>query len=173
MFRKLYTAFVRPHIEYAQCVWSPHLQKHIKQLENVQIRATKVVDGMKNMEYSERLKKLGLPTLLYRRKRGDMIQMWKHFNSYDPSTLSSNFKVNPRANRKHRLQLTWNRPKDGSHGLQANSFYFRAANTWNNLPASVVESKNMNTFKLKLDDAWHEHPTKFSLNQQPEIQIDS
>ena len=42
-FKKLYTSFVRPHLEYAQPVWSPHLRKHIKMVENVQIRATKLV----------------------------------------------------------------------------------------------------------------------------------
>ena len=51
-FKKLYTAFVRPHLEYAQTVWSPHLRKHI----NVQIRATKLVDGLGTLEYSDRLK---------------------------------------------------------------------------------------------------------------------
>ena len=89
-FKKLYTSFVRPHLEYAQPVWSPHLRKHIKMIENVQIRATKLVDGLKNLEYADRLDKIGLPTLIYRRNRGDMIQLWKHLNSYDSSTLSSN-----------------------------------------------------------------------------------
>ena len=41
----MYTAFVRHHIEYAQSVCSPYPMKHINPLENVQIRATKVVDG--------------------------------------------------------------------------------------------------------------------------------
>ena len=72
MFKKLYTTLVRPHLEYAQSVWSPHLRKHIKQLENVQIRATKLVGGMKNPDYSERLRKLDLPTLLHHRERGDI-----------------------------------------------------------------------------------------------------
>ena len=72
MFKKLYTTLVHPHLEYAQSVWSPHLRKHIKQLENVQIRTTKLVDGMKHPDYSERLKKLDLPTLLNRRERGDI-----------------------------------------------------------------------------------------------------
>ena len=73
-FKKLYTSFVRPHLEYANTMWSPHLRKHIKMLEKVQERATKLVDGMKNMNYAERLKKLDLPTLQHRRERGDMIQ---------------------------------------------------------------------------------------------------
>ena len=35
-FVKLYTALVRPHLEYAQCVWSPHLKKHQDMLEKVE-----------------------------------------------------------------------------------------------------------------------------------------
>ena len=60
-FRRLYTALVRPHLEYAQAVWSPYLAKHINMIERVQIRATKLVDGMGNMEYEERLGQLKLP----------------------------------------------------------------------------------------------------------------
>ena len=43
-------------------------------LENVQRRATKKIPGFKNMSYEDRLQKLKLPTLAYRRKRGDMIE---------------------------------------------------------------------------------------------------
>ena len=146
-FKKLYTSFVRPHLEYANPVWSPNLRKHIKMLENVQIRATKLVDGMKEMNYSERLQKLDLPTLLHRRNRGDMIEVWKHINTYDRSTLSSHFRPLPRTSRNHPFQLTWNRPKDGKNGLQANSFYFRVANTWNQLPKKADEAENVDTYK--------------------------
>merc|ERR1712015_437426 len=55
-FRRLYVAFVRPHLEYCQAVWSPHLLRNIDALENVQIRATKLVDGLSDLEYPERLK---------------------------------------------------------------------------------------------------------------------
>ena len=156
---------MRPHLEYANPVWSVHLRKHVKLLENVQIRATKQVDGMKHMEYTERLQKLNLPTLEYRRKRGDMIQVWNHFNKYEKSTISSNFRLNPRTNRKHPFQLTWNRPKDGVHGVQANSFYFRIASEWNELPEDVPLSETINTFKSRLDDAWIDHPSKFTIDQ--------
>ena len=61
LFKRLYTTFVRPHLEYAQVVWSPHLVKQVKMIENVQIRATKLVDGLSDLDYPERLKKLELP----------------------------------------------------------------------------------------------------------------
>ena len=50
-------------------------------IENVQIRATKLVDGLANSDYTVRLKYLDLLTLVYRRSSGDMIEMFKHFNS--------------------------------------------------------------------------------------------
>ena len=132
-------------------------------LENVQIRATKLVDGMKNMTYTERLEKLDIPTLLYRRERGDMIQVWNHFHTYDRSTLSPNFRPLPRTIRKHPFQLTWNRPKDGTHGRQKNSFYFRISNKCNLLPRKVVEAENVDTFNSTLDAAWTNHQAKFTI----------
>ena len=78
LFKKLYTTFVRPHLEYAQAVWSPHLKKHMNLIENVQKRATKYVDGLKDLDYQTRLRKLDLPTLKYRRARGDMIDISSH-----------------------------------------------------------------------------------------------
>ena len=107
MFRILYTTFVRPHIEYAQSVWSPHLAKYVNILENVQVRATKLVDGMKGLDYADRLRKLNIPTLQHRRLRGDMIQVWKHIHSYDKLTLPKSFEQNPRPSRKHGFQLVW------------------------------------------------------------------
>ena len=43
-FKKLFTTFVRPHLEYCATVWNPHYKKHIVILENVQVRATKLID---------------------------------------------------------------------------------------------------------------------------------
>ena len=77
MFVLLFRALVRPILEYAQSVWSPYLKKHIDMIENVQRRSTKVIPGFKNLTYEERLRKLKLPTLKYRRLRGDMIEVYK------------------------------------------------------------------------------------------------
>ena len=63
-------------------------------LENVQRRATKMVPALKHMSCEDRLRTLGLPTLLYRRERADMIQVFKALNEFDapirdPYNLSS------------------------------------------------------------------------------------
>ena len=49
----------------------------IKDLEKVQIRATKLVMKLKHLKYKERLERLKLPTFRYRRTRGDMIEVYK------------------------------------------------------------------------------------------------
>ena len=103
-FKKLFCAFVRPHLEYAQSVWAPHLQRQIDAIENVQMRATKLVDGLGGLEYGERLKKCDLTTLLFRRMQGDIIDMWKHFHVYDKDILPSAFIRNERPVRNGRHQ---------------------------------------------------------------------
>ena len=153
-FKRLYTALVRPHLEYAQSVWAPHLAKHVKMLENVQIRATKLVDGLNTVEYVDRLKRLKLPTLKFRRKRGDMIEIFKHFKAYDQQALSASFQPRHRNTRSHNLQLQERIPKDGCRGPQSNSFYYRTARLWNELPEVVINAETTDCFKNRLDKHW-------------------
>jgi len=72
-FVTLYKSLVRCHLKYANSVWNPHRQGLIKDLEKVQMRATKLVLIVKHLMYKERLVQLKLPTLKYRHLRGDMI----------------------------------------------------------------------------------------------------
>jgi hypothetical protein len=77
-FLPLYKSLVRVHLDYASSVWAPYKVKHIEQLESVQRRATKQLPGFSNLTYPERLRRLKLPTLSYRRMiRGDMIELYK------------------------------------------------------------------------------------------------
>ena len=68
---------IRPHLDYASSVWCPHKMGDIKNVEKVQKRATKLIIELKNLPYTERLKRLNLYTLKYRRLRGDMIELFK------------------------------------------------------------------------------------------------
>ena len=76
-FLYLYKSLVRSIVEYNSSVWSPSYMGQIEELEKVQRRATKLVRGCRNLPYVERLKYLKLPTLRFRRCRGDMIETYK------------------------------------------------------------------------------------------------
>ena len=109
-------------------------------LENVQKRATKLVDGFDTLEYEERLRRLELPTLVHRRARGDMIEVFKHFHLYDQVLIPGVFKRQQYCIRNNSCQLVWRVPKDGLRGIQTNSFYYRVIKAWDELPSEVVNA---------------------------------
>ena len=79
----LYKAIVRPHLEYCIQAWSPYLRTDIDMLEKIQMRATKLIPGLRDLRYEERLKKCGLTTLETRRLRGGQIEVFKILNGYE------------------------------------------------------------------------------------------
>ena len=76
MLWTLYTSLVRPHLDYACVVWCPFQLEDVRAIERVQRRATKLVPALRNKSYYDRLVALNLPSLLYHRRRMDMIMVY-------------------------------------------------------------------------------------------------
>lgn len=159
IFRPLYISLVRSRLEYAQSVWSPHLKSEINRLERVQRNATKQVNGFKNLSYTERLQKLKLPTLAHRRKRGDMIEVYKLTHDLYDEEVKLDLPLAQDARRGHCYKLYKKRTL--SLDLRKYSFTNRIVDTWNSLPSEVVEAKTLNSFKNRIDRFWHEEMYKF------------
>ena len=76
LFKSLYLTFVRPLLEFEVPVWSQILKSDCDNIEKIQHRATKMVLSVRNQPFESRLKVLDLTTLVERRKRGDLIQIY-------------------------------------------------------------------------------------------------
>ena len=75
-------------------------------IESVQRHFTKYVIGMRNLSYEERMKSLKLPSLDFRRFRGDLIAIFKiSHNFYDTITTDKLIEYNLSKTRSHRFKL--------------------------------------------------------------------
>lgn len=154
----LYKSIVRPHLEYCNVVWQPHFKKDCELLEAVQHRATKLVPSLRNKTYEERLKILDLPSLYYRRARGDVIECYKYM-SHTYNTEPNFFEKECSSTRGHMFKLK----KHRSQKLCRQHFFSnRVTNAWNRLPEHVVSAPTLNSFKNRLDKLWK--PYKFCTN---------
>jgi hypothetical protein len=158
-FILLYKSMVRPHLEYANLVWSPYRKEEINKLERVQRRATKLVCSLKKLSYEERLKKLNLPTLSFRRLRGDMIEVYKIITGkYEKKDidLKVNNAVNTRGNHYKLYQ--------GQSRYDIRKYFFanRVVAVWNSLPDYVVMVDSTLLFKKRLDKFWSNQAIYFN-----------
>ena len=104
---------------------------------------------MKSLAYNVRLCILKLPSLEYRRLRGDLIEMYKMtHNLYDPLTTSSLLTLNISTTRSNQFKLI--KPRVNSKPFQS-FFTNRIINVWNGLPEVVVNAGSINLFKNHVD----------------------
>ena len=113
------------------------------------MRATKIIPGLRNLTYKDRLQKIKLPTLKFRRLRGDLIEMYKIVNKcYSPDTTLS-IRYNTYAQTRGNNYKIF--AQHISYDMRKYFFTNRVMNVWNSLPNSVVCAPSMNAFKNILD----------------------
>ena len=159
-FLPLYRSQVRPLLEYCSSIWNPILKRDVLEIEKVQHRATKLVPSLSELPYPERLKALNLKTLAFRRKRTDIIQVFRIIRGIDNLDFGNFFKENINITRGHRLKLA--KPRVATR-MRQHSFSQRIINLWNSLPHYAVEAKTINSFKNAINKAWANDPLQYDI----------
>ena len=148
----LYKTLVRPHLEYGNLSWGPFNRADQILLEKVQRRATRLVRSIRHLPYSERLRQLEIPSLYYRRRRGDMIRLYQIFNSAVDLEHTQLFERDTsNRTRGHPFKLL--KPRADTR-VRRHAFGVRSINDWNGLPAQVVTAPSTSSFKARLDTHW-------------------
>jgi len=150
-FLILYKSQIRPILEYCGTTWCPYLRKHEIKLETMQRRATKIIPTLSKLSYTDRLKKLKLDTLHYRRRRGDLLQVYRILNGIDSLDSDSFFEVSHSVTRGNSRKLL--KPRANTN-VKLHSFSHRVINDWNDLPNNVVVAVSVNSFKAALCKYW-------------------
>ena len=153
---KLYNSLVRPHIEYASAVWSPHEVKPIHQLEMVQRRAARWTLNRHHNTSSVKgmLEDLQWRTLEQRRTECSLVLLFQiiHGLVQIPPTnyLQPSLNTTSRKNHNYTYQQCSTRTNYFKY-----SFFPCTTVIWNNLPYQLVNSPSVISFKAQVSKLQH------------------
>ncbi len=147
---RLYLVLIRPHLDYAVQFWCPHYRMDKSLLESVQRRMTKMIQGLRNLPYQDRLKHLNLHSLEERSVRGKLKDVFKWVKGFNKSDISKVLRISQQdrmRNNGFKLEKYRFRREIGRHW-----FSNRVVDKWNKLSNHIVRAGTRVCFKSRLDN---------------------
>lgn len=147
--KQAYQTFVRPQLEYASSIWSPHQKYLIQKLEAIQNRACRFITrNYNNLSSVTQLKlELSLHPLTTRRD----IALLSLFHKYVTATRSPLAQLQRSSHLSHRLHndFSYTRVYGTTNAFNYSSLP-RAIRLWNDLPNSIALQRNHDKFREHL-----------------------
>ena len=129
-------------------------KKDSEALVRVQRRATKVLRKLRDLPYPVRLRRLNLPSFICRRRRADLIQVYRMLNGIDDLDYTKFFVlVEGSHTRGHTLKLVKQRT---TSRLRQCVLGIRVVNDWDSLDNEIVTADSVSSFKNRLEKFWKE-----------------
>ena len=143
---KCYQTYIRPIIEYAAVVWSPHTQSDINAVEMLQRNAARFVfnNFSRSSSVSNMLAYLGWDTLEQRRNQLTLLMFYKIIHKLVEVPHQHILTKAPASTRSGTNKFIHLHSKIDSYKF---SFFPRAIRFWNSLPNPVIQSAFFYIFK--------------------------
>ena len=119
---------------------APRYQTDRLLIEGVLRRATKIIPGLRDLDYIERLKCMNVPSMKYCQERGDVIETYRYIHglySVNNNLLERDAESTTRG---HKYKLKKSRCDTS---LRQHFFSFTLVDIWNSLPPDVVEAPSL------------------------------
>ena len=156
---QLYISSVRPHLEYASPVWSPHLAKDTDLIEGVQKFALRIASKQWSKSYYDLLRYFKIPTLEKRRNDARLVKII-HKYCYFPGNIFD-FITLPLHQNLH--SLTLNLPFTRTNAFTY-SFIPFTIKLWNQLDSTTVSASSLQSFNPFItNDGFRPRPTLMQL----------
>ena len=121
----------------------------------VQRRATKMVPGLKNLQYEDRFQRLGILNLSARWLCGDLTETFKIMNSHTNVPYERSIEKSSYLSTRRATSCNLGKPScKKSLQCRSNFFSHRLINNGNKLPEFLVSSDSGNSFKANLGRYW-------------------